>query len=217
MNERKYDRLANILVFIAIGSALLFDAGKFSHIAVGVIGGMAGVGAVTLYFLNQHRRPVTEHDESPTKELSAKTEVKVFAEHFAAEMRESGWKHSLVWESNLSDQIERYVLQAFHREPARQYYYRNAMAHGVIHSSARNWYLVGAHALQQQEAVLSPNEVAACAIEIIRHLSSGEDHDRWEFSFGPNGLRVSSKKGQPDRSILQEDFDFAQMTSTMVQ
>jgi hypothetical protein len=218
MNERKYDRLANVLVFIATGSALLFDAGKFSQIAVGVIGEMAGVGAVTLYFLNQRRGPAAKHEESATKELSAKADARLLAEHFAANMREPRRKDVLVWESILGDQIERYAIQAYHRETAGRYFSRNTLVHGVRRSGARHWYLMEAQALQQQEVVLSPNDVAACAVEIIRHLSSGEDHDRWEFSFGPNGLRVSSKKGQPDRPmILQEDFGFAQTTSTMVQ
>jgi len=168
MNERKYDRLANILVFIAIGSALLFDAGKFSHIAVGVVGGMAGAGAVALYFLNQRRGLAAKHEESATKELSAKTEAKVLSEHFAAEIQKHRRKRELVWESVLGDQIERYAIQAYQRETAGLYHYRNAAVHGLRRSGARHLYLVeAAHALQQEEVVLSPNDVAACAIEIM--------------------------------------------------
>jgi hypothetical protein len=67
--------------------------------------------------------------------------------------------------------------------------------------------------IDQQEVSLSPNDVAACAIEIIRNLSSGADCDRWEFSFGPDGLRVSAKNS-PDhpQELPQQDFDFGQMS-----
>jgi hypothetical protein len=64
---------------------------------------------------------------------------------------------------------------------------------------------------------LSPDDVAACAVEIIRGLSAGDDHDRWEFNFSRHGLRVSVKKGRAQRPAMrpQEDFDFGQMPATI--
>src|SRR5690242_3314465 len=55
MNERVYNRIANILILIGIASALLFDSGKLPPTVVGTIGMIAGVAAIVLYFWNQHK------------------------------------------------------------------------------------------------------------------------------------------------------------------
>jgi len=217
MNERKYDRLANILVFVAIGSALLFDTGKFSQIAMGVVGGMAGVGAVSLYFLNLRRGSIDKQDVVTNELPTQKIEMGHLRESLAAQLRSSQVQG--IWESMVREQFQHYAFHA-HCETLARHSLRTTALNSTRYTGvgARYAFLVAKAHAQQQEVVLSPNDVAACAIEIIRHLSSGEDYDRWEFSFGPNGLRVSSKKSQPDRPTNpQENFDFPQMTSTMVQ
>jgi hypothetical protein len=57
---------------------------------------------------------------------------------------------------------------------------------------------------------LSPNEVAACAIEILRNLALGDELNKWEYDFGPRGLRVSVRKApRMMRPVsAQEYFDF---------
>jgi hypothetical protein len=56
MNDRVYDRLANVLMLVAVASALMFDAGVLPHVVVGAIGGIAAVASATLYFINQKGR-----------------------------------------------------------------------------------------------------------------------------------------------------------------
>jgi len=57
---------------------------------------------------------------------------------------------------------------------------------------------------QREEITLSSEQIASCAIEIIRALSSGEDRDRWEFNFGPRGLLVSPAKRIKDRTSIED-------------
>lgn len=208
MSEHKYDRLANILMFVAIGSALLFDSGKFSHVIVGAVGGVAGAMAVALYFVNQR------HGAAAKQEEPAKADAEIAVEKLAASKNDPMQASAYLWDTALGGEIERFAIKPYRREMERLYFSRPAAIH-----AARNWLRVvdPGHALRHPEAILTPNDVAACAIEIIRHLSSDEDRDRWEFSFGPNGLRISPKKRQPWRSAApQEDFDFGQV-QTMVQ
>jgi hypothetical protein len=61
----------------------------------------------------------------------------------------------------------------------------------------------------EAEVELSPNEVAACAVEIVRNLSLADDRSKWEYDFGPKGLCISLKRGHPGRRmVFQEDLDF---------
>jgi hypothetical protein len=52
MMARVYDRVANLLMLVAIVSALLFDQVRFSRATIGAVGGAAGVGSFVLYFAN---------------------------------------------------------------------------------------------------------------------------------------------------------------------
>lgn len=52
MNDRTYDLLANVLMLVALTSAIMFDAGFLPHIVVGTIGGIAALGSACLYFGN---------------------------------------------------------------------------------------------------------------------------------------------------------------------
>lgn len=205
MSERLYDRLANVFMLIAVGSALLFDSAGAWHVADGAVGIAAGVSAAVLYFRNQSRgaaklRTTQVTDETP-----------FIASRYIA-LREN-------WAAAVGAEWEKYAIDAYRREALKggHLYAR----HRPIVQRARNrhaacWYVYEDRVeAAQQELVLSPNDVAACAIEIIRNLSSGDDCDRWQFSFGPEGLRVSARNMQDLPEPPQKDLDFGQ-TSTMV-
>jgi hypothetical protein len=66
----------------------------------------------------------------------------------------------------------------------------------------------------EPEVELSPNEVAACAVEIIRNLALSDDLNKWEYDFGSKGLRISLKRGHPVRTaVAKEDVDFGELMS----
>jgi hypothetical protein len=67
-------------------------------------------------------------------------------------------------------------------------------------------------ALMQPEVELSPNEVAACAFEIMRNFAISENLNQWEYVFGPKGLHV--KRAHPMRSVVpQDEFAFEPIKS----
>jgi hypothetical protein len=207
MNERRYDRLANTFMLFAVASALLFDPSSSWHLIVGGVGIAAGVSAVVLYFTNQFRNPsehaMAEIGKKPTASPSP----------LSATLGEN-WVMGIE-----ADLKEYYAFHAYPRETSK-----------ITRIYGHRWRLVQqakhAHFLYgdtdedraqrpHQEVYLSPNDIAACAIEIIRNLSSGDEYDRWQFSFGPEGLHVSAKNQQDRTKASQIDLDLGQ-ASTMI-
>jgi hypothetical protein len=214
MNDRVYDRFANALMLVAVLSALVFDAGVLPHIVVGTIGGVAALASAYLYFSNQQERKTTMADQSCSKMETAPREKPAKA------MMTAGT--SFAAPQVARDAAGRWVVTLAKREKHVQptyifHHYRHLnlkVSEGVFYGGA----LIHQE-IAESNAVISPNDVAACAIEIIQHLSKQDGDDRWEFHFGPNGLRVSAKKGHasPERISSQGDLDFfSEMPTTSI-
>jgi hypothetical protein len=227
MSERTYNRLANTSMLIAIVSALLFDSGKFPHVVVGTIGILAGVAALALYFCNQ--REVSEKKElSQPQQEGAVAELEAVegkaiqgttqgvhfltqGVHFrlmADEARAVGVGD--LWQIAIANN----ALQAYTRRRAAEAWlahYSDDYAPNLRWSAAKG----DSRVLMQPEVELSPKQVAACAVEIMRNLAILDElNGEWEYSFGAKGLRVSLKKTHSARlSVPQEDFDFGNISS----
>ncbi len=233
MNERTYNRLANILMLTGIGSAVLFDSGKFPSVVVGTIGILAGVAALVLYFWNQHKASEKKEVSHSSQQETAMVEVRALerkpqrgsprAVHlFVDDLwmadgviadKAMTLRAGDVWRIAVRDK----ALETYRRHieaKAWLAHYSDNYARNLRWSAAKG----DARALMQPEVELSPKEVAACVIEIMRNLAITDDLNReWEYSFGPKGLRVSLKKAHSVRPIVsQEDFDFGNISS-MVQ
>jgi hypothetical protein len=219
-------RLANILILIGIASALLFDSGKVPHVFVGTIGVIAGVATIALYFWNQYHIEAkkeangaeikTEAEVKPVVE--SKPEVAVVRRNTAAtnlealKAREKAWKSAAegfelaVWDTKLCDAR---MIDAYRRELAAHHW---LVYYDVHQARTLRWHVPkdASLKLMQPEVELSPKEVAACAVQIMRYLALDEDLKGWEYVFDPKGLRVSVKKAHSIRPepISQEDFDF---------
>lgn len=205
MNDRTYDRIANVLMLVAVASALMFDVGVLPRIVVGAFGGIAALASALLYFRNQSASHTAVSGQPVSAEIKAKekratpmmTEGPSFsAPHAAREVTDR-------WLVMLAQREKQYIHVAYalhhHRyanlKLADRAFYGGALVH---------------HDIEETNVVLSPDDVAACAIEIIQQLSKKDGDDRWEFHFGANGLRVSAKKRhtEPESIRSQEDFDF---------
>jgi hypothetical protein len=196
MSERAYDRLANVFVLVAVRSALLFNATSPWHWVVGGFGAAAGIAAVVLYFTNQIR----DEGKPAATETADKRDL---SGQYEALMANADWVVGLSGES-----ARDYVLTAYldHYVKAGFYTHRNLLQHGrnVRVAYWGSYHEAVVRSVQNQEISLSPNDIAACAIEIIRSLSAGDDGDQWEFNFGPRGLRVSRAKGLKDRTSIDD-------------
>lgn len=220
MIERMYNRLANIAMLIAILSAVLFDSGKFPHVVVGTIGILAGVAALVLYFWNQ--REVSEKKEvsHPSQQEGAVAELTAVAGKAVQGTTQGG--HLLLmaneamavgvgdlWQVAIGNN----TLEAYRRRAAEAWlaHYSDNYARNLRWSADKG----DSRVLMQPEIELSPKQVAACAIEIMRNLAiSDELNGEWEYSFGAEGLRVSLKKAHSARPrVPQEDFDFGNISS----
>jgi len=226
MSERTYNRLANILMLVGIGSAMLFDSSKFPHVVVGTIGILAGVAALTLYFWNQHKVREKKEESDPAQEQGTVAEVKAFkgrpvgaitrGVHFfvddllIADKFRAGdvWRIDVRKNALLEAQRRRVVAGVAEAWLA---HYSDHYARNLRWSAGKR----DTGALMMPEVELSAKEVAACAIEIMRNLAISDDfNSEWEYSFGPKGLRVSLKKAHSVRPIVaQEDFDFGRISS----
>jgi hypothetical protein len=203
MSDRAYNRIANILMLIGIGSALLFDSGKVSHAVAGTVGILAGLAALALYFCNKSE--AQEQQEEPVK-----VEATIIPEDAAVAKRAQSEKNAGGW---IAFEADYRAIEAYRQETARLWLSYYATHHArklrwqVIHGG-----LKGRWALMEAEVELSPNEVAACAVEIIRNLSVADDLSKWEYDFGPKGLRISLKRGHPVRTAVpQEELDFGEL------
>ncbi len=222
MSERTYNRLANILMLIAVGSAVLFDSGKFPHVVVGMVGVLAGVAALALYFWNQHEVSEKEEESDSSQQEATVAVVKAaeakppgstrnrgvrfFVDDFLIAEKPIAVRTNDVWRIAALDTLNRRVMAQ-----AWLAHYSDNYARTLRWSAAKG----EARVLMQPEVELSPCEVAACAIEIMRNLAVSDDfNSEWEYSFGPKGLRVSLKKAHSVRPIVpQEDFDFGDISS----
>jgi len=193
MSERVYDRLANVFMLVAVGSALLFNSASSWHWVVGAFGVVAGAAAVVLYFTNQSRNQGTPD----SAEVAEKSETAA---------RQAPLTLSENWTVGVD--LEGYALRREYLlespKALRFYTQRNLGQHAARNRHLAYWCSYEEAALTQQELSLSPNEIAACAIEIIRNLSSGEDRDQWEFNFGPKGLRVMPARYIKSRNSIEE-------------
>jgi hypothetical protein len=222
MSEQAYNRVANVLMMIGIASAFLFDSGKLPKVVVGAIGIISGLSAMVLYFWNQHQTeaknkaaerskvseaataalPRTAMMRNPVRETDAMRDWVAAAN--AVVWRDVAW-HNVVSRACETDEIIR-------RRKAN-IWIRNYAAH---HARTLQWKMPtdAGMMLMRPEVELSPNEVAACAIEIVKNLAVADDLNEWEYDFGPKGLRVSVRKGY--RSMrpvsIQEDLNFDQDT-----
>jgi len=236
MSERAYNRVANILMLIAIASAVLFDSGKLPRAVVGAVGILAGVAALALYFWNQYEiGEVKKAADSSQKGMTpaetkavesrpvndAERGIRISLDAFlmanAAEHLRAGEILTVrgidVWARQTKFHND--ALEAYRRRVAQTWlsHYSENYARNLRWSFARG----DARALMQPEVELSAKEVAACAIEIMRSLAIPDDPNReWEYSFGPKGLRVSLKKAHSIRPVVpQEDFDFGTISRTI--
>jgi hypothetical protein len=216
MTDRMYDRLANFLMLVAVGSALLFDSGKLSHGVVATIGGAAAAGAIGLYFSNQSRA-------STKPGALVKEALQKVAANAAVGQKEATVKMTRAEPSfGVGEGKSHVIVHMAKSDAARKnyqlaHYFMQDMKYGVAGVPVVWTHAIPFVTTKQKEvadAQPSPIDVAACAAEIIRTLSAGEGHDRWEFNFGPDGLRVSAKKGNLQRpKNPQEDFDFGRIAT----
>lgn len=219
MSERTYNRLANILMFIAIGSAVLFDSGRLPHRVIGTIGILAGVAALALYFWNQYQVSEKKKGLHSSQQEGGVVEVAV-AEGKPAKGA-PGVSHFFFDDPSFRDKevtrpgdfwriaIFDKALEEHHRSVAQAWLdlYSKNYARNLRWSFAKG----DTRTLMQPEVELSPKEVAACAIEIMRNLAiSDQLKGEWEYSFGPKGLHVSLKRVHSSRPVIsEEDFENA--------
>ncbi len=231
MSDRAYNKLANTFMLIGVASALLFDSGKLPRVFIGTIGVVAGVAAIALYFWNQHKGHAKEKasEEKVTTEqipislvsgsfgkwtnfaaTNNDVDILYFAHHGAsAEVALRDLRR--VW---LSYDADLRAIQAYRKETAKR-----LLRNYAVHARSLQWHLIrdANLSLMKPEVELSPNEVAACAVEIIRNLTLADGVEAWDYTFGPKGLRVSIKKGHAQSPVVsQEDFNFELLSSLTV-
>jgi hypothetical protein len=230
MSDRVYNRIANILMLVGIGSAVLFDSGKVPHSVAGGIGILAGVGAIALYFFNkgeaaeQEKKDVGSVGEREVRPRESEAEVQ---ERVISILRQTDWErvlarrygHSL----KKSDAMAAWYCEALGSSAYDVEDYRRQIArvwsshYAMHHARTLRWHVAkdASLALMQPEVESSPNEVAACALAIVWNLSIADKFNEWEYTLGPKGLKVSIKSFRPDvpSRSSQEDFDFERFST----
>lgn len=229
MSERTYNRVANTLMLIGIASALLFDSGMIPQLVAGSIGIAAGVAAISMYFWNQSK---AKEQASANVEQEAGQLIKAEGpgqiermESAAPDFVVSAVDKYLVFQAkhrSSSQHLQSLLRTAALVDPkliesySRKIAARNFAAH-YANSYARTlqWKMPkdGNLALMQPEVELSPNEVAECAVHIMRNLALTEDIEIWDYTLGPRGLRVSVRKTHVSNQPAQEMFDFSYISS----
>jgi hypothetical protein len=231
MSDRSYNRVANVLMLIGVASALAFDSGKVPHVVAGGVGIVAGVGALLLYFCSSAEAPQKEEVKA-VQPASVKVEGvsvgssvsnKVFLDAgavYGSLLRDVpvlyGHNHAKYNWGQALWRTEANAIEAYRRETAQLWLSHYAMNH----ARKLQWHVInahgaGKHGLMEPEVELSPNEVAACAIEIILGLAKSDKGNHWEYSMGPKGLRVAARRSSPMRPVItvtQNDFDFGDFT-----
>jgi len=223
MSDRIYDRLANIFVLVAVASALFFNGESRWHWLTGALGACAGIAAIVLYFTNQSRE---EKKPDTSKSVEATSAVEKVLHEAMSRQQQEPLAISQTWVTKIGAEAGQYAMLAYltgNAKVSRFYMDRHAVRHGLgLYYSA---YVREAFAQQPESQELTPfsvSEIAACAVEIIRTLSAGDDHDRWEYVFGPDGLRVVAAKSAKDKlgvrdrtKIGDQEFGFGQMSETI--
>jgi hypothetical protein len=232
MSERAYSRLANALMLIGIGSALLFDSGKLPRAVVGTIGIVAGVAAIALYFWNQ--LAIKEKQKSAAALEAEKLarsvgvlpamKTRTLLREAIRPLEEQVYlvpdNHDIELEDHdlpsaarayrkylLGHDADFMALQAYRKETAKRFLANYA----ANHARTLQWHMVKnvQLALMKPEVELSPVEVAECATAIMRNLALIEGVEAWDYTLGPKGLHVSLKRAKSTRPVVsQEDFDF---------
>jgi hypothetical protein len=232
MSDRTYNGVANALMLIGIASALAFDSGKVPHIVAGSVGIVAGVGALLLYFCGSAEAPKKEEVKAAQLETVKAKDVIVSA----ANASRVFWDTSALYDFSSARNVlvhahrgkhgpghalwktEANAIEAYRRETAQVW-----LSHYAInHARKLQWQVINAGGagkpwtLMVPEVELSPNEIAACAVEIILGLAKNDKGNHWEYSMGPKGLRVSARRSSPMQSVFevaQNDFDFGDFTT----
>lgn len=213
MNERLYNRLANAFILIAIGSALAFDSAAAWRFAAGAVGIITGLCAIALYFLNQLQSPAERQVEEKVQDENKSASIPLPV-------------HSLAWQAGIAADLQEYLIRDFlHHKNIRAVIYRrrdalryyttagDLVAYKTTHDMDE--FLSASGAAIEHEP-LGVDDFAAYVAGVMRHLSTGRDRGRWEFTLRPEGLRVreASLPDDPEGSP-QPDLDFGQ-TSTMI-
>jgi len=217
MSDRAYNRVANVLMVIGVTSALAFDSGKVPHIVAGGIGIIAGVGALILYFCSGAEAPKKEEVKTAQTERLKARDVVVSSADPKKVFFDSGALYDAYFSRNVPVLHAHHAIEAYRRERAQLW-----LSHYALnHARKLHWLVIDARGackpLMEPEVELSPNEVAACAIEIIIGLAKSDKGNRWEYSMGPKGLRLAARRSSPMRPVMrvtQNDFDFGDITMT---
>jgi hypothetical protein len=231
MTDRAYNRVANALMVIGVASALAFDSGRVPHIVAGGIGIIAGVGALILYFCGGAEAPKKEEVKTEQMESLKARDVVVSSADPKKVFFDSGALHDAYFSRNVPVLHAHHhgkhtwaqalwktdvdAIEAYRRETAQLWLFHYALNH----ARKLHWLVIDASGackpLMEPEVELSPNEVAACAIEIILGFAKSDKGNRWEYSMGPKGLRIAARRSSPMRPVMrvtQNDFDFGDIT-----
>ncbi len=214
MSDRTYGRIANALLLLGVGSALLFDSGIVSHVVAGTVGILAGALAFVLYFCNkyvagaQHNGELTaavaSRAEKPAAPASTEAQDALSAAQavlFAVDMhlRTGVREKSATWSGYYNAELLQTVRAAFGPEAIRRQAAHMWLSHyATHHARTLRWSVPKdtSMALMRPEVELSPTEVAACAVEIVSNLAVADKAKEWEYTFGPQGLRISLRGAQ---------------------
>lgn len=233
MNDRAYNRIANILMLIGIGSAFLFDSGRVPHSVAGGIGIIAGVAAAVLYFCNKSEKQ-TKQEEAVMRVLGTGVttqgaEVSEFVQFASPICRQLAFEWAnpylnsqVSWRGNVP--VGRYRLTSSEKASTAETYRREAArlwlsSYALQHARTLRWSVPkdASLMLMQPEVELSLNEVAACALEIVRNLAVADKLNEWEYALGPRGLRVSVRAHRTQaQPTSQEDLEFDPLSSFRV-
>lgn len=71
MTAKTYDRITMMCMAVAAASALLFEKFPHSRLAIGLLGVLAGVVAVSVYFWNQWKTPDHRLEQTPPQSENA--------------------------------------------------------------------------------------------------------------------------------------------------
>jgi hypothetical protein len=194
MSRVSYNLITNVALLLGIASALLYS--RITHeiaIGIAIVAGILGVGA---YFYNSFASRKSELHEPVADKVDDGNSPDVVGIWTGSHPTVISYRA----QNKLSLYLEHMVsLEAKRTETLMQQFWRH-------HTGRRLRYRLGAeNHLMTPEVELSPKETAACAAEIIRHLSG--DEEEWDFAFDAKGLRVSRRKTQSNVYAVFIDDD----------
>jgi hypothetical protein len=178
------------------------------------VGIVAGLSAIALYFVNQFRSPAAHQVEQKKLQEEGESTTPVVVPYVA-------------WQTAIAADLQDYLIRDFlHQKNVRD----TASRHRDVlkYYTSTDLLVVDAttnetDAFSCASGVIVEHEpwgvvdFAAYVAEVMRHLSTGQDRGRWEFTLRPEGLRVRETNLLTDDrdSHPQPGLDFGQ-TSTMV-